>query len=515
MKTWGIFWGIGFLFLIFSSGKLYAQTPDTPVLESVSIEITTGTPVLKWKPVDVATVNGFIIYRKLYGVVGIADGTKAPIDTLYDNSLVSYYDNISTKYGFPNPAIRAETYSIAAFKTSGIDLLLSTQSDDHTTVFINEAKYDPCAKEVVFKWSLYAGWPEISSIKVMFKKTTEVTYNILQTLPGNYTEYRNSILDPSASYEFFITMQNMASGYVAQSNLVQVNTTSVAPAFINADYASVIADGKLELQFTFDDSKKSKVELRSSETENGEYRYKTAMIGTSPTKTVVDQFTTTEPFFYKLVALNECDQVTIQSNPSSNMVVSVSTNSGTEFVNSIGWTPYRSYKAGVNVYNVYRKVDDENWQLLQTVNTADARINDNVSSIQQVFTTIPHKYCYYVEAIENTTNPHGVLGTSISNVKCATYSNAKVFPTAFNPTSDFYQNRFFRPSVSPTVTDYKLAIYNRWGELVFESNKVENGWEGNVQGRIGEKGVYVYLIQYTDGETGEKVKQSGYLTLIY
>jgi gliding motility-associated-like protein len=42
-----------------------------------------------------------------------------------------------------------------------------------------------------------------------------------------------------------------------------------------------------------------------------------------------------------------------------------------------------------------------------------------------------------------------------------------------------------------------MAIYNRWGEKVFETNNIAQSWDGTYKGYALEIGVYVYYAQYS------------------
>jgi gliding motility-associated-like protein len=97
-----------------------------------------------------------------------------------------------------------------------------------------------------------------------------------------------------------------------------------------------------------------------------------------------------------------------------------------------------------------------------------------------------------------------------------------VFPTAFTPSEDgpnggYYQlgnlsNDVFFPYTSGVV-DYHLQIFNRWGELVFESRDVNIGWDGYYRGKLSQLGVYVWKAEVK--LINDRVfKQSGNLTLI-
>jgi len=67
-------------------------------------------------------------------------------------------------------------------------------------------------------------------------------------------------------------------------------------------------------------------------------------------------------------------------------------------------------------------------------------------------------------------------------------------PTAFSPNNDKV-NDVFKPIISE-VRSYKLQIFNRWGEKIFESDNPEMGWDGLYQGKNCPTGYYTYIVKY-------------------
>jgi len=64
------------------------------------------------------------------------------------------------------------------------------------------------------------------------------------------------------------------------------------------------------------------------------------------------------------------------------------------------------------------------------------------------------------------------------------------------------------------VETYVLRIFNRWGELVFESEDVDVGWNGYIKDKIASQGVYVWMAEGTF-KNGKRFIKSGDVTLIY
>jgi len=85
------------------------------------------------------------------------------------------------------------------------------------------------------------------------------------------------------------------------------------------------------------------------------------------------------------------------------------------------------------------------------------------------------------------------------------------FPTAFKPSrsgpsggqydqTNAETNEIFHPAWIG-VQNYKLEIYNRWGEKLFESDDVNVGWDGYSKGKLVEQGVYIWKVtgSYNNG----------------
>ncbi|MGM0620964.1 MAG: PKD domain-containing protein, partial [Bacteroidota bacterium] len=111
-------------------------------------------------------------------------------------------------------------------------------------------------------------------------------------------------------------------------------------------------------------------------------------------------------------------------------------------------------------------------------------------------------------------NDFGCTDSAFTDV---TVSFDKVFPpNAFSPNSANAEDQEFRIYAEGIVNEgYKLLIFNRWGQVIFESNSQENGWDGSMKnGDYAPAGVYSWVIEYYDF-LGEKHAQQGTVTLIF
>lgn len=97
-----------------------------------------------------------------------------------------------------------------------------------------------------------------------------------------------------------------------------------------------------------------------------------------------------------------------------------------------------------------------------------------------------------------------------------------IFPNVFTPSEDGptgggYDKRGFSNNVFFPYTDgvikFKIEIFNRWGELVFESNDINIGWDGYYNGQLCQQDVYIWKA-FLKLNNGKEYNKSGDVTLL-
>lgn len=98
---------------------------------------------------------------------------------------------------------------------------------------------------------------------------------------------------------------------------------------------------------------------------------------------------------------------------------------------------------------------------------------------------------------------------SVSNVAEVTPVMALYVPNSFTPNGDGINDVFGVHGEG--MKSFSMNIYNRWGQLIFEANSVNQTWDGTFDGSLAPNGSYVYHIvtSPTDGRT--KVKKGSVL----
>ncbi len=91
--------------------------------------------------------------------------------------------------------------------------------------------------------------------------------------------------------------------------------------------------------------------------------------------------------------------------------------------------------------------------------------------------------------------------------------NEKIFiPNGFTPNGDGL-NDIFRPQQTFGITQYKMKIYNRLGQVVFKSEDASKGWNGILKGESLPQDVYIWVVRYKSF-TGKWYDLKGTITLI-
>jgi len=90
--------------------------------------------------------------------------------------------------------------------------------------------------------------------------------------------------------------------------------------------------------------------------------------------------------------------------------------------------------------------------------------------------------------------------------------NVMYIPNAFTPNNDGL-NTVFKPIGIYNTSEYDMQIYNRWGEIIFQTNNINQGWDGTFRGKTVENGIYIYRIFYR-GFNQKQYNYKGNLQLI-
>jgi gliding motility-associated-like protein len=102
-------------------------------------------------------------------------------------------------------------------------------------------------------------------------------------------------------------------------------------------------------------------------------------------------------------------------------------------------------------------------------------------------------------------------GTSASLTKVRVFRDIYV-PNAFTPNGDGKNDRF-HVLAADNYKEFKLRIYNRWGQLVYETNDINKGWNGRFGEQPQPSDVYIYYLQIRTASNKEISKKGTFALL--
>ena len=112
-----------------------------------------------------------------------------------------------------------------------------------------------------------------------------------------------------------------------------------------------------------------------------------------------------------------------------------------------------------------------------------------------------------------------VIASTIAGCKGEAYVRVKVYkgpeiyvPTGFTPNGDGKNERLIPFPVGIKSLNY-FKVFNRWGQVVFSTNKLHEGWDGRLAGKDQSSGSFIWMIEAITNQ-GKTITKRGTVTLI-
>jgi len=219
------------------------------------------------------------------------------------------------------------------------------------------------------------------------------------------------------------------------------------------------------------------------------------VLGTVDTTFFVSDLNPTVSQCVKIFAIDECGNKNIQSITACSIALLGSIDREDNIM--LGWNDPLGWTSGSNFYQILKSYDGA---ATTGSNTTNLTFEEQDNSPQQVIQ-------YQIIA----TPPAGVNQHSISNTLTLIKPNNIYFPNAFTPDGDG-QNDIFRIN-GRFLESIELKIFNRWGEIVFYSTILNEGWDGTVDGENLPQGTYVFSAELTDS-AGQSIEKEGTILIM-
>ncbi len=388
-----------------------------------------------------------------------------------------------------------------------------------SSIYLN-GQVNTCGGRIDLTWNLPGNWKGgIKEINIM--RNNGGTWTNLATLPATATTYSDtSRLVEGDSYCYSIWMvNNTDNSLIANSNQSCIKADIVRkPKDLYIRYASVdTLSQKVKLAWIIDSIAEVKSFVVERNSGNGFVPVAT-LPALNPASSIRQYFEYTyidssaevnaTSHIYRILSIDLCDSIFTSVNSAKTILLSGQALGN--FTNSMTWNEYLDWINGVKEYEVLRNIPANSTAFSSVI----AKPVTDRSFIDDVFLLEDNdgNFCYIIMAVENGINKYGLIDTSFSNRLCVTQEPRLFVPNVIAP--DGLNNKFYpKGTYINKKSNYRMEIFNRWGEKIYETTNFEDGWDGTFKGSIVQHGMYIYIINFQDAN-GRNLTKKGYFQII-
>ena len=421
----------------------------------------------------------------------------------------------------------------------------------HSSILLETNSYD--FQEIEVSWTRYRGWDYIIDNQMIVPDTLDIIYEVyrsennidferiktvIDTLPYLETgfkfvdkdlcniDYTYYVLAKHTEIEDFTSRSNKST---KQPNFVDfTKPLKLSYTTVNI-FGNLIVDGELVENYTlteWEELDQSDMNYYKVDRFDNYYGWQEEVQNvTDSTYLDFNADINNDEYLYRVSYWDDCGNEGPGSNLGSNILLQ-GIQTSTHY--DLNWNPYMEWDLGVQNYIIeYYQSQNNIWVELDIVSgtTIDYRDSDlqknDLSASYDLLHGVDTSYCYRVRAISY------VGYESQSNEYCFIAEPSNYFPNAFSPNNDGINDYFeykFRVPLVDDVNEYEnssfvksinLQIFNKWGNLVFETNDLDFKWDGTIlnNGEVCPQGAYVLSYELT-GYNGSVISEKGMIYLL-
>ncbi|MBQ7984381.1 MAG: gliding motility-associated C-terminal domain-containing protein [Bacteroidales bacterium] len=473
--------------------------PQTPAFNHqtnpVTVDVNTQKVIINWQPSTSSDTWGYAVCKTN------DNGVREALDTVYGRESTSYTCNKCGKM-FVNDI------TVYAFDSCGNP---STLSDTYRNMVLKSNR-ESCNEPLKLTWN--ASCTEIGPESyTVYMAGDDGQYNAVKTVSG--TSCTVDVPNADGTVKIFVSYGNAGQDYA--SNVVEVSTSGADTLdFVYLNDASVDSTNmNVRLEFEADNTKKVQgFELWRSRGD-GEYtKVKDIAYNGQSVYTVTDNLEVSAAeysYTYYVKVPDVCNSGTYSYSNRLTTIKPLIDDSNNDKV-KIAWNAFNPKAWTVDHYEVYRYSEGD---------YADAQLVTQTNTLSYVetskgFASPTDRTFYYIVAVGDCyTDADGqtVCNQAYSASNFAKFESICFVPNAFAPKDGVHQKlQTFKPECHfIRQGTYSFKVYSRSGQLLFETNNVDEGWNGEYKGVICPVGTYVYKIQYVDSDGMQQNKAGAFL----
>lgn len=190
-------------------------------------------------------------------------------------------------------------------------------------------------------------------------------------------------------------------------------------------------------------------------------------------------------FGYQVQSINLCGNF-VKSEPHRAIRLKGEKQGGRSL--RLNWSRYKGWQADVKEYEILRLKENSTTSYEVVKRVPGDKRSHLIESPSAGATQ-----CYRIRAVKNGAEDDNDI--SWSNEICRDFPAYIYMPDAFTPWDENGLNDEYRVTTA-NLRSFKMMIFNRWGEKIFETDDPSDGWDGTYEGEIAPVGNYVVKVRY-------------------
>lgn len=374
-----------------------------------------------------------------------------------------------------------------------------SMSKIHCTV---ELKTTPDINKIQLNWTPYIG-NTVSNYEIFRADLPAQTFIKIGNAMADSSHYTDTQVLCNRRYMYKIIANFIGSKFQSQSDTstaMPIYKTSAIKPFIN--YVTVENDGSIGIRFEM-----------PATTQNPPQSYVLAKSDPSFVYTNIKSFSPTEAFVYndksvstnqssynyKVIAMDGCYGSGPVSEVSNSILLTNQIASNGDAL--LNWNAYNYWPTGVNSYEVQQLGSNDMYNTIAVTTDTSLKLQSPGASCG----ALPY---FRVMAVSNLIPVFQNQGPLFSYSNAVELSDKPVvyIPNVFTPNGDAINSKY-KPSLY-WAKNAELAIYNRWGEKLYEQTGCDAGWDGSYKNENVPEGIYIYTLTVT-GTNNRKYYYNG------
>lgn len=466
---------------------VFSQTIEKPTIKTVNVQ-ENGNVEIEWLYVNISEISGYKIKRWIYPAEAPSSNGFQTIGTVDDASQTKFVDTDA------HANLKKRIYLVCAIDNEDNE---SLPSDEMQTIWLNnDIHFDSCDFSNTFRFTEF--FPEYEPTYTIEFKTENTDWQTIETLNSSQLNivdsvetYENS--NPTKKtkiYQFkhyeidsFKTFQYRVTAKFNEtvescSNIEMFETPDFhipqPPVITNV---SVSENNQIDILINFDEEAEAIDYSLFRRLQNDS---DSILINNSENQfeTFTDDNVDVNNYSYSYHVNYKTNCGSIEGRNDCNTILLTLSRADSEV--KLEWNPYECWD--VDHYKIFRTIQGQSFEEIGiATDTFFADIQENTSE-QCIYT-------YYVQAVGSEENQK-----SNSNRVLTADEISFFIPNAFK--IDGTANVFKPIFQYELFSNYRFQIYSRWGQLIFETDDIQEGWDGKINGNVAESGTFVWIISY-------------------